>query len=148
MEHHALEKDERNQGWSIIVIGPIVVNRVVSSLLLFDLVGSQASAVAPVSGAPHPRKEPRVPAEHTWVGIGLAGQACFFSRFLVQWIASERQGRSVVPRAFWYLSISGGLILLSYSLWRRDPVFILGQSVGLFVYLRNLVLLRREDTAR
>lgn len=89
-----------------------------------------------------------MPAEHTWVGIGLAGQACFFSRFLVQWIASERQGRSVVPRAFWYLSISGGLILLSYSLWRRDPVFILGQSVGLFVYLRNLVLLRREDTAR
>ncbi|MGH7589256.1 MAG: lipid-A-disaccharide synthase N-terminal domain-containing protein [Gemmatimonadota bacterium] len=89
-----------------------------------------------------------MPAEHTWVGIGLAGQACFFSRFLVQWIASERRGRSVVPRAFWYLSISGGLILLSYSLWRRDPVFILGQSVGLFVYLRNLVLLRREDAAR
>lgn len=89
-----------------------------------------------------------MPAEHTWVGIGLAGQACFFSRFLVQWIASERKKRSVVPRAFWYLSISGGLILLSYSLWRRDPVFILGQSVGLFVYLRNLVLLRREDAAR
>ena len=89
-----------------------------------------------------------MPAENTWVGIGLAGQACFFSRFLVQWLASERQGRSVVPRAFWYLSISGGLILLSYSLWRRDPVFILGQSVGLFVYLRNLMLLRREDAAR
>lgn len=89
-----------------------------------------------------------MPAEHTWVGIGLAGQACFFSRFLVQWIASERKKRSVVPRAFWYLSISGGLILLSYSLWRRDPVFILGQSVGLFVYLRNLVLLRREDAGR
>ena len=83
--------------------------------------------------------------EQTWVAIGLAGQACFFSRFLVQWLASERQGRSVVPRAFWYLSIAGGLTLLSYSLWRRDPVFILGQSVGLFVYLRNLVLLRRED---
>jgi lipid-A-disaccharide synthase-like uncharacterized protein len=82
------------------------------------------------------------------VGIGLAGQACFFSRFLVQWIASERQGRSVVPRAFWYLSISGGLVLLSYSIWRRDPVFILGQSIGLFVYLRNLVLLRREDATR
>lgn len=88
-----------------------------------------------------------MPAEHTWVGIGLAGQACFFSRFLVQWIVSEREGRSVVPRAFWYLSITGGLILLSYSLWRRDPVFILGQSIGLFVYLRNLVLLRREDAA-
>ncbi|MGH7562956.1 MAG: lipid-A-disaccharide synthase N-terminal domain-containing protein [Gemmatimonadota bacterium] len=83
--------------------------------------------------------------EQTWVGVGLAGQACFFSRFLVQWVASERRGRSVVPRAFWYLSIAGGLTLLSYSLWRRDPVFILGQSVGLFVYLRNLVLLRRED---
>ncbi|HWC06148.1 MAG TPA: lipid-A-disaccharide synthase N-terminal domain-containing protein [Gemmatimonadota bacterium] len=89
-----------------------------------------------------------MPAEHTWVGIGLAGQACFFSRFVVQWLASERRGRSVVPRAFWYLSISGGLILLTYSLWRRDPVFILGQSVGLFVYLRNLMLLRREDAAR
>ena len=89
-----------------------------------------------------------MPAEHTWVGIGLAGQACFFSRFLVQWLASERRGRSVVPRAFWYLSITGGLILLTYSLWRRDPVFILGQSVGLFVYLRNLMLLRREDAAR
>ena len=84
-------------------------------------------------------------AELTWIGVGLAGQVCFFSRFLVQWIASERRGRSVVPRAFWYLSIAGGLTLLTYSIWRRDPVFILGQSVGLFVYLRNLVLLRRED---
>lgn len=83
--------------------------------------------------------------EQTWIAVGLAGQACFFSRFLVQWIASERRGRSVVPRAFWYLSIAGGLTLLCYSLWRRDPVFILGQSVGLFVYLRNLVLLRREE---
>lgn len=83
--------------------------------------------------------------EQTWIAVGLAGQACFFSRFLVQWIASERRGRSVVPRAFWYLSIAGGLTLLCYSLWRRDPVFILGQSMGLFVYLRNLVLLRREE---
>lgn len=83
--------------------------------------------------------------EQIWIGVGLAGQVCFFSRFLVQWIASERRGRSVVPRAFWYLSIAGGLTLLSYSLWRRDPVFILGQSVGLFVYLRNLMLLRREE---
>lgn len=83
--------------------------------------------------------------EQTWIAVGLAGQACFFSRFLVQWIASERRGRSVVPRAFWFLSIAGGLTLLCYSLWRRDPVFILGQSVGLFVYLRNLVLLRREE---
>lgn len=80
-----------------------------------------------------------------WIVIGFVGQACFFGRFLVQWIASEREGRSVVPRAFWYLSISGGLIVLCYAVWRRDPVFIAGQSVGLFVYTRNLILLRRED---
>lgn len=86
-------------------------------------------------------------SEQMWIGIGLAGQACFFSRFLVQWIASERRGRSIVPRAFWYLSIAGGLTLLAYSVWRHDPVFILGQSVGLFVYLRNLILLRREEPA-
>ncbi|CAN5162191.1 MAG: lipid-A-disaccharide synthase N-terminal domain-containing protein [Gemmatimonadetes bacterium] len=79
-----------------------------------------------------------------WIAIGLIGQTFFFSRFLVQWLASERAGRSVVPRAFWYLSIAGGAILLAYALWRRDPVFILGQSVGIFVYVRNLVLLKRE----
>jgi lipid-A-disaccharide synthase-like uncharacterized protein len=84
-----------------------------------------------------------VPAE-AWLVIGFLGQACFFSRFLVQWMASERAGRSLVPRAFWYLSIAGGAIVLSYAIWRRDPVFIAGQSMGLFVYLRNLILLRRE----
>ena len=83
-----------------------------------------------------------------WLVIGFLGQACFFSRFLVQWLASERAGRSVVPRAFWYLSIAGGTIVLAYAIWRRDPVFILGQSVGLFVYLRNLILLRREGARR
>ncbi|MGH7565987.1 MAG: lipid-A-disaccharide synthase N-terminal domain-containing protein [Gemmatimonadota bacterium] len=88
-----------------------------------------------------------MPAE-AWLVIGFLGQACFFSRFLVQWMASERAGRSLVPRAFWYLSIAGGMIVLSYAIWRRDPVFILGQSVGLFVYLRNLVLLRREEGER
>lgn len=79
-----------------------------------------------------------------WIAIGFLGQACFFARFLVQWIASERAGRSVVPIAFWWLSITGGLIVLSYAIWRRDPVFIAGQSVGLFVYTRNLLLIRRE----
>jgi lipid-A-disaccharide synthase-like uncharacterized protein len=88
-----------------------------------------------------------VPAE-VWLVIGFLGQACFASRFLVQWMASERAGRSVVPRVFWYLSIAGGAIVLCYAIWRRDPVFIVGQSAGLFVYLRNLVLLRREDRAR
>jgi len=88
-----------------------------------------------------------VPPE-AWLVIGFLGQACFFSRFLVQWLASERAGRSVVPRAFWYLSIAGGTIVLTYAIWRRDPVIILGQSVGLFVYLRNLILLRREGAQR
>ena len=82
-----------------------------------------------------------------WLAIGFLGQACFASRFLVQWLMSERAGRSVVPRAFWYLSIAGGAIVLSYAIWRRDPVFIAGQSAGLFVYLRNLTLLWREDRA-
>lgn len=83
-------------------------------------------------------------AEFWWVTIGLGGQLLFTARFLVQWIASERAGRSVVPLAFWYLSIGGGIILLAYAIWRRDPVFILGQSMGLFIYLRNLVLIHAE----
>ncbi len=74
---------------------------------------------------------------HPMAMLGLIGQACFFSRFLVQWVASERQKRSVVPTAFWYFSLIGGLLVLIYALWRRDPVFILGQSVGLVVYTRG-----------
>jgi len=76
--------------------------------------------------------------------FGLIGQTCFFSRFLVQWIASERKGESVVPLAFWYLSLGGGLLVLIYAIWRRDPVFTLGQSVGVFVYTRNLMLIYRK----
>lgn len=79
-----------------------------------------------------------------WIGIGFFGQAMFFTRFLVQWIVSEKRGRSVIPIAFWYFSIAGGLILLTYAIWRRDPVFIAGQSAGVVVYVRNLVLLGRE----
>lgn len=76
--------------------------------------------------------------------LGLLGQALFFSRFLVQWVASEKKGRSVVPLSFWYLSIGGGGLLLIYALWRKDPVITLGQAVGLFVYLRNLILIHRR----
>jgi lipid-A-disaccharide synthase-like uncharacterized protein len=76
-----------------------------------------------------------------WLVVGFLGQALFFSRFLVQWIASERRGESIVPRAFWYLSLGGAALLLAYSIHRRDPVFILGQSVGFFVYTRNLMLI-------
>ena len=82
--------------------------------------------------------------EFWWVTLGLAGQIAFASRFLVQWIASERAGRSIVPLAFWYLSICGGIILFSYSIYRGDPVFILGQSMGLIVYSRNLWLIHTE----
>jgi lipid-A-disaccharide synthase-like uncharacterized protein len=76
--------------------------------------------------------------DHVWLAIGLLGQALFSARFLVQWIASERRKQSVVPREFWFFSIGGGITLLLYALYRRDPVFILGQGAGLFVYARNL----------
>ena len=82
--------------------------------------------------------------EFWWVAFGLAGQLLFMGRFLVQWIASEREKRSVVPLAFWYFSIGGGLILFTYACYRGDPVFILGQSIGLFIYIRNLWLIRAE----
>src|SRR5476651_1110643 len=73
-----------------------------------------------------------------WVLLGFIAQAFFTARFAVQWIASERAGKSVVPLAFWWLSIGGGLLLLVYALYRKDPVFIAGQSLGLVVYVRNL----------
>ncbi|MFQ6548147.1 lipid-A-disaccharide synthase N-terminal domain-containing protein [Aestuariibius sp. 2305UL40-4] len=82
--------------------------------------------------------------EFWWVMFGLAGQLLFASRFIVQWIASERAGRSVMPMAFWYFSIGGGIILFCYALYRADPVFVLGQSMGLFIYVRNLWLIRSE----
>ena len=78
-----------------------------------------------------------------WTLVGFVGQFMFFSRFLVQWIASEKQKRSVVPKAFWYLSLAGGLFILAYSIKINDPVFILGQSCGVIVYVRNLILLNR-----
>lgn len=79
-----------------------------------------------------------------WTGIGLLGQAMFSARFLVQWFASERAGRSIVPDLFWHFSIAGGLVLLAYAIFKRDPVFIIGQGAGLLVYLRNLHLIIRE----
>jgi lipid-A-disaccharide synthase-like uncharacterized protein len=81
----------------------------------------------------------------TWLAVGLLGQAAFFSRFLVQWVASERAGRSLIPVVFWYLSLAGSLTLLVYALHRREPVFALGQSMGSLVYVRNLILLRRGE---
>lgn len=83
-----------------------------------------------------------------WVLLGFVAQAFFTARFAVQWIASERAGRSVIPIAFWWCSIGGGLLLLVYALYRRDPVFIAGQSFGVFVYLRNLYFVMRERKQR
>ena len=83
----------------------------------------------------------------TWLVLGLLGQAMFSTRFLIQWIASERSKESVMPIAFWWFSLAGGLCLLSYATFRADPIFILGQSAGMIVYLRNLALLRRKRLA-
>ena len=83
--------------------------------------------------------------EFWWVVLGLTAQLSFSARFIVQWIASERAGRSYVPVAFWYLSLMGGILLLSYAIYRADVVFILGQSMGLIVYTRNLVLIHRTS---
>jgi lipid-A-disaccharide synthase-like uncharacterized protein len=83
-------------------------------------------------------------AEFWWVAFGLFGQLMFTGRFIVQWIASERAKKSVVPLAFWYLSMAGGLILLAYAIYRRDVVFILGQSTGVFIYARNLWLIHKD----
>ena len=79
-----------------------------------------------------------------WAALGFFAQAMFSARFLVQWIASERVGRSVIPVAFWWFSIAGGLLLFVYALSRKDPVFIAGQGLGMFVYLRNIYFVLRE----
>jgi lipid-A-disaccharide synthase-like uncharacterized protein len=82
--------------------------------------------------------------EAIWIVIGFAGQCLFMMRFLWQWIQSERRKRSIIPIAFWYFSLAGGMTLLIYAIHRRDHVFITGQALGLLVYARNLMLLRRE----
>jgi lipid-A-disaccharide synthase-like uncharacterized protein len=79
-----------------------------------------------------------------WLLLGYAGQSLFAMRFLVQWVASERVGRSVIPVTFWFFSIGGGMLLFIYALYIHDPVFILGQGFGLFVYLRNVYFVFRE----
>ena len=82
-----------------------------------------------------------------WVLLGFLAQLLFTMRFVVQWIVSERACRSVIPMAFWWFSIGGGLLLLVYALYRRDPVFIAGQAFGVFVYLRNVYFVLRERKA-
>jgi lipid-A-disaccharide synthase-like uncharacterized protein len=84
--------------------------------------------------------------ENQWIAFGLFGQLLFGGRFLMQWIASEKAKRSVVPISFWYLSIGGSSIVLSYGFHRLDPVIILGQLMGFVIYIRNLILLAREGS--
>ena len=86
-----------------------------------------------------------MPTDSVWLTIGLAGQACFVARFVVQWLASERVKHSVVPRVFWHFSIAGGLALLVYAIHRQEPVFAAGQAAGLLVYARNLSFGRKPD---
>jgi len=89
--------------------------------------------------------------ETQWVVFGIVFQGFFLGRFLVQWIASERAKKSVIPVSFWFLSIAGAGGLLTYAIHKQDPVFIIGQSTGLFIYLRNLTLIKRtraEEAAK
>ena len=80
--------------------------------------------------------------------IGFVGQGVFASRFIVQWIYSERKGQSSIPVIFWYLSIIGGIFLLAYAVFRKDPVIITGQIFGVFIYLRNLILIYKEKNEK
>jgi lipid-A-disaccharide synthase-like uncharacterized protein len=79
-----------------------------------------------------------------WLAIGFLGQALFSARFIVQWLSSEKIKKSVIPQAFWYFSVAGGATLLAYAIHRRDPVFIVGQAAGLFIYARNLQFIWRD----
>jgi lipid-A-disaccharide synthase-like uncharacterized protein len=79
-----------------------------------------------------------------WLGIGFVGQLLFTGRMVVQWVASERRGKSVVPPMFWWFSLIGSLLLLSYFMWRRDPIGLIGQAFGTFIYLKNILWIRNE----
>jgi len=83
----------------------------------------------------------------SWLVLGLTGQFLFSMRFFIQWVYSEKHKRSIIPHAFWYFSLAGGLTLLTYAILRKDPVFILGQGLGLFIYIRNLMLIKKEKTS-
>jgi lipid-A-disaccharide synthase-like uncharacterized protein len=82
-----------------------------------------------------------------WLVVGFAGQLLFSARFLVQWVVSEKRHESIIPPAFWYLSLFGGVTLLMYAIYKRDPVFIAGQATGVIIYARNIMLLRGASRA-
>ena len=84
--------------------------------------------------------------ELVFLAIGFFGQGLFASRFIIQWIYSERKGESTIPVIFWFISVFGGLALLTYAIFRKDPVIISGQTFGIFIYLRNIYLIYKKKT--
>ena len=88
----------------------------------------------------------KISPEAVWVAVGLTGQAIFGARFIIQWLYSEAQKKSVIPVSFWYLSLVGSFILLAYAIYKKDPVFILGFCLNSVVYIRNLMLIKKEKS--
>ncbi|MGE0697657.1 MAG: lipid-A-disaccharide synthase N-terminal domain-containing protein [Hyphomicrobiaceae bacterium] len=84
--------------------------------------------------------------ELLWLSVGFVAQLLFSMRFILQWIASERAKRSIVPEVFWYFSVAGGALLFAYAIYRADPVFVLGQGMGLFIYARNIHLIWKNKS--
>ena len=115
--------------------------------LISDLIGQGAKFVGSILVTLMPFLPDSIATDpgQVMVIIGFSGQGLFAMRFIIQWLKSETQRKSVIPIAFWYFSIGGGLVLLLYALWRRDPVIICGQGLGLLIYLRNLYLIFRND---
>ena len=108
--------------------------------------GARAFATALVSVLPFLPDSLVTNPEKIMIVVGFAGQGLFAMRFILQWLSSEKQAKSVIPIAFWYFSIGGGAVLLLYAIWRQDPVIICGQGLGLFIYLRNLYFIRRDQS--
>ena len=105
--------------------------------------GARAVATVLVSVLPFLPDSLVTNPEQLMIVVGFAGQGLFAMRFIIQWLSSEKEAKSVIPIAFWYFSIGGGAVLLLYAIWRQDPVIICGQGLGLFIYLRNLYFIRR-----
>ena len=108
--------------------------------------GARAFATVLVSVLPFLPDSLVTNPEKIMIVVGFAGQGLFAMRFILQWLSSEKQAKSVIPIAFWYFSIGGGAVLLLYAIWRQDPVIICGQGLGLFIYLRNLYFIRRDQS--
>ena len=123
----------------------------IATLSAYIELGATSVAYALVSLLPFLPSNLVEKPEQIMVVVGFAGQGLFAMRFILQWLTSEGQRKSVIPLAFWYFSIGGGSVLLLYAIWRQDPVIICGQGLGLFIYFRNLYFIYRtranEDTS-